>query len=176
MDAVCQGMEVQGRVVNLSHLYELHAPHAKRLAYLLCGSEDLADELVQEAFVRVAGRLEHLRHPDAFYAYLRQTIVNLLRVNARSSGREDLTPDPSAAGQVSADASTEIVSREAVMSLLGTLPPRQRAALILRYYEDFSTEQVAAVLDCSNGTARSLLSRGLARLRVDVGTDPEEWR
>src|SRR4030095_13398602 len=61
----------------LADLYERHAPAAGRLAYLLTGDLVLAEDLVQEAFVRVVGRFRHLRVPDAFEAYLRRTIVNL---------------------------------------------------------------------------------------------------
>jgi RNA polymerase sigma factor (sigma-70 family) len=64
-------------VSGLAELYERHAPAAGRLAYLLTGDRTLAEDLVQEAFVRVVGRFRHLRVPDAFEAYLRRTIVNL---------------------------------------------------------------------------------------------------
>ena len=61
----------------LEELYVRNAPGALRLAYFLTGNRELAEDLVQEAFVRVAGRFRHLRVPDAFDAYLRRTIVNL---------------------------------------------------------------------------------------------------
>src|SRR5438876_12359684 len=61
----------------LGELYLRHADDAIRLAYLLTGDRALAEDLVQDAFVRLAGRLVHLRDPDAFDAYLRRTVVNL---------------------------------------------------------------------------------------------------
>jgi hypothetical protein len=67
----------------LAELYAEHAPRAGRLAYLLVGDRDVAEGIVQEAFVRVAGRLWTLRNPDAFDAYLRQTVLNLARGHMR---------------------------------------------------------------------------------------------
>ncbi|HEX5951155.1 MAG TPA: sigma-70 family RNA polymerase sigma factor, partial [Actinomycetota bacterium] len=62
---------------SLAELYVRHGPAAQRLAFLLTGDRAQAEDLVQEAFVRVVGRFGHLRVPDAFAAYLRRTIVNL---------------------------------------------------------------------------------------------------
>src|SRR2546423_9163703 len=67
----------------LDDLYRRHAPDAVRLAYLLTGDRALAEDLVQEAFVRMFGRFRDLRNPDAFGAYLRKTVVNLTRSHFR---------------------------------------------------------------------------------------------
>src|SRR5438034_11696195 len=67
----------------LGELYLRHAHDAVRLAYLLTGDRQLAEDLVQDAFVRLAGRLVHLRDPGAFDAYLRRTIVNLANSHFR---------------------------------------------------------------------------------------------
>jgi RNA polymerase sigma factor (sigma-70 family) len=72
----------------LEDLYVRNAPGALRLAYFLTGNRELAEDLVQEAFVRVAGRFRHLRMPDAFDAYLRRTIVNLWRPRRLRRGRQ----------------------------------------------------------------------------------------
>src|SRR5881409_330933 len=67
----------------LEDLYRRHAPDCTRLAYLLTGNRALAEDLVQDAFVRLYGRFRDLRNPDAFGAYLRTTIVNLARSHHR---------------------------------------------------------------------------------------------
>src|SRR6266581_5976856 len=67
----------------LGELYVRHADDAVRLAYLLTGDRALAEDLVQDAFVKLAGRLAHLRDPDAFDAYLRRTVVNLANSHFR---------------------------------------------------------------------------------------------
>src|ERR671933_2677181 len=92
------------RVGRLADLYERHAADAVRLAYLLTVSRPVAEDLVQDAFVKLAGRLAHLRDPDAFEAYLRRTVVNLAnshfrrrRVERSFLERESARPRPVAA-------------------------------------------------------------------------------
>src|SRR5438034_11207824 len=76
----------------LAELYVRHAAEATRLAYMLTGDRQLAEDLVQDAFVRLAGRLVHLRDPGAFDAYLRRTIVNL--ANSHFRRKRDARPHP----------------------------------------------------------------------------------
>ena len=150
----------------LGRLYRQHAAGAVRLAFLLTGDPALAEDLVQDAFVRLAGRFRDLRNPDAFEWYLRRTVVNLarshfrhLRVERRyaeaqqgrfSEPQRD-TPDPA--------------EREELWQALLALPERQRTAIVLRYYEDLSEAQTADVMQCPVGTVKSLTSRGMDRLR-----------
>ncbi len=147
-------------------LYAAHAPDAARLAYLLTGDRALAEDLVHEAFVRMFGRFRDLRHPEAFPAYLRTTVVNLARAYFRRRGlehtfleRESREPVPP----------VEQPGRQQEMwDSLKRLTPRQRAAVVLRYYEDLSEAQTADVLGCAVGTVKSLVSRGLKQLREDL--------
>jgi DNA-directed RNA polymerase specialized sigma24 family protein len=83
------------RVARLEELYVRNAPSALRTAYFLTGDADLAEDLVQEAFVRIAGRFGHLRTPEAFPAYLRRTIVNLFTSHLRRRALERCTAPPS---------------------------------------------------------------------------------
>src|SRR3990170_5496638 len=71
------------RTTSMAELYEAHAPYALRLAYLLSGNQDLARDLVQDAFTKILGRFGDLRGPDSFQAYLRTTIINLSRKHFR---------------------------------------------------------------------------------------------
>ena len=149
---------------SLSELYVAYAPDGIRLAFLLTGDRALAEDLVQDAFVCLVGRLRHLREPEAFWTYLRRTIVNLATSHFRHrrverAYLERLTVAPSAVTNVN-DELDETMHRV----LLG-LPQRQRAAIVLRFYEDLSDVQTAAVLGCSAGTVRSLTSRGMQTLR-----------
>ena len=120
---------------------------------------------MQDAFVKLAGRLAHLRDPDAFDAYLRRTVVNLANSHFRRKRLERAyverlkqAPSP----EVEAD---DPGMRDDLWRRLQALPERQRAALILRFYEDLSEQRIADVLGCRPGTVKSLLSRGLERLR-----------
>lgn len=154
----------------LGELYARHLPEAARLAYLLTGDRHSAEELVQDAFVRAFGRFRDLRDPASFSPYLRRTLVNLsnsrfrrLRTEREYARRHRVQP---------ADASMpDIALRAELWGLLQRLPPRQRAAIVLRFYEDLSEAATADVLRCSKGTVKSLVSRGLARLRSEVTPD-----
>lgn len=147
----------------LGELYRLHAPAGKRLAYLLIGDAHLAEDLVQEAFVRMAGRLAHLRKEDAFPAYMRKTIINLARGHFRKR-----KPEKELLDVASPPAFEE---QESLRRALLTLPHRQRAALVLRYYIDLPDEETAALLGCARATVRSLIARGAEALRLELAED-----
>jgi RNA polymerase sigma factor (sigma-70 family) len=155
----------------LESLYLQHAPSALRFAYFLSGDQETGRDLVQEAFVRVAGRFSYLRQPDGFDAYLRRTIVNLnasrlrrLKVERSSLAREAAYPvvvverDPG-------------VSDELWQAILD-LPPRQRAAVVLRFYEDQSEQQAANTLRCSVKALNQLVVRAMRTLRTQIGEEP----
>jgi len=155
----------------LGELYLRHADDAVRLAYLLTGDRDLAEDLVQDAFVRLAGRLVHLRDPDAFHAYLRRTVVNLSHSHFRRKKVERaysqrLRGSIGATDGRSSDRPLE--DREVLWRALGRLSGRQRAAIVLRFYEDLPERQVAEILKCRPGTVKSLVSRGLETLRNEI--------
>ena len=143
---------------SLEDLYERTAPGALRLAYFLSGDRELAQDLVQDAFARVAGRFHHLRKPDAFEPYLRRTIVNLFTSQLRRRRLERAylaaeRPNPPTDLEIA-----EIAERDRVWQALGTLPQRQRAAVVLRFYEDLSEREAAEVLGCSAGAVNSLVA------------------
>jgi len=155
----------------LEELYVRHAPAALRLAYFLTGDRELAQDLVQDGFVRVAGRFQHLRVPDAFDAYLRRTIVNLFTSDRRRKRLErlQLLRERAAAAREHRDA--DPADRDRIWRALQTLPPRQRAAVVLRFYEDLSEREAAGLLGCSEGALNQLIVRGMAALRAEIGDD-----
>jgi len=150
---------------NLTDLYVRNAPGAIRLAYLLTGDQALAEDLVQDAFVRVVGRLAHLRSPDAFDAYLRRSIVNLSKNHFRHRAVERAYLARENRETDTGSVETAIVTHESMRQALLQLPERQRVALVLRFYEDLPDGQIAEILRCRPGTARSLISRGVQALR-----------
>jgi RNA polymerase sigma-70 factor (sigma-E family) len=155
----------------LAELYVRHAAEAIRLAYVLTGDRLLAEDLVQDAFVKLAGRLVHLRDPGAFDPYLRRTVVNLANSYFRRKRIERAHLRRTAAEPpVSGDA-PDIDRRDELWRGLQRLPTRQRTAIVLRIYEDLPEQRVAEILGCRPGTVRSLLSRGLAELRIHVRSD-----
>ncbi|HEX9695846.1 MAG TPA: SigE family RNA polymerase sigma factor [Actinomycetota bacterium] len=148
-------------------LYLAHSASALRFAYLLTGSREDAEDVVQEAFLRVFSRFGSLRHEDAFGSYLRRTVMNLVqsarrrRRAARSRPRESelVAPDPS----------PDVAARNVVLTALARLPLRQRTAIVLRYYEDMTEPQAADVLRCSVAAVKSLVARAADSLRKDLG-------
>lgn len=151
----------------LGELYVRHAPDGIRLAYLLTGDRMLAEDLVQDAFARVAGRFQHLRYPQAFGPYLRRTIVNLSRSHFRRRRVERAYSQRLQRGpERPSNPNDELDS--SVHEALLRLPERQRAAMVLRFYEDLSADQAAEIMRCSAGTVRSLVFRGMKTLRAEL--------
>jgi RNA polymerase sigma-70 factor (sigma-E family) len=155
----------------LEELYVRLAPGGLRLAYALTGDRNLAEELVQEAFARMIARLRHLREPAAFDAYLRRSIVNLSNSFFRRRAIERAHQQLSSARLVTETREPDVVEYEMMRTALLALPHRQRVAIVLRFYEDLSEDETAQLLRCRPGTVRSLVSRGVARLRVDFGSE-----
>ena len=163
----------------LSELYVRYLPSALRLGYLLTGSREEAQDLAHEAFVRLVGKFSHLRAPDLFDAYLRKTVVNLfvsklrrLRLERRRLETEVAVLQHHSASVPDGPA-TDVVTRQSLWAMLHRLPHRQRAAIVLRYYEDLSERQIADVLGTSVPAAKSLLKRGLDALRESM--EGQEW-
>ena len=157
----------------LDELYQRHAGAAVRLAYLLLQDRSIAEDIVQDAFVRVAGRLVHLRDPGAFDAYLRRTVVNLANSHFRSKRVERTYLSRTAAEPQIFSEAPDTGRRDELWEGLQRLPLRQRTAIVLRIYEDLPEDRVADILACRPGTVRSLVSRGLTELRVHVRSDED---
>lgn len=136
-------------------LYRANYPAMIRLGYLLTGSNETAEDLVQDVFLRARSRMP-LQHPPS---YLRAAVVNACRSQHRRAllaRRAALAPP-----------APVVMPRELVdfRDVLLKLPLRQRTAVVLRYFCDLSDDEIAALLACRPATVRSLVQRGLAKLR-----------
>jgi RNA polymerase sigma-70 factor (sigma-E family) len=157
--------QASGREV--TSLYEAHALSLIRLAYVMLGDRPAAEDVVQEAFLGLYQRWNKLRDTASAPGYLRASVLNGCRMILRSGARRD---DRSArmASELpweSAEA-TALVSEEYrhLLRAIQALPPRQREALVLRYYLDFSEEETARSMGVRRGTVKSATSRALAAL------------
>jgi RNA polymerase sigma-70 factor (sigma-E family) len=166
MRAEVDSVRIEGG--RLAELYRLHIDQAFRLAYLLTADRELAQDLAQDAFVRLTGRLLRLRRTGDFQAYLRATVVNLAnshfrrrRVERGYLQRQSELPQPQ-----SGDRDLDV--KDQLQRALLALPTRQRTAIVLRFYEDLSETQTAELMRCRTGTVRSLVSRGMQTLRTDL--------
>jgi RNA polymerase sigma-70 factor (sigma-E family) len=158
----------------ITALYALHARKAGRLAYLLTGDPYLAEDLAQEAFVRLMGRLGSIRDEGAIASYLRRSIVNLAQKHWRKLGHERRFLNAECLSVVRSASLPDVESRDAVWRALEGLPYRQRAAIVLRFYEDLSEKETARVLGWRIGTVKSSVSRGLERVRKEMTSDEDE--
>jgi len=152
-------------LTKLAETYVRSAPGAIRLAYLLTGDRALAEDLVQEAFVRFVARLHYLRERQAVDAYLRRTIVNLSKNYFRRRAVERSFLERQAGQRQPELLDPDVTAHEAMRGALLGLPARQRAAIVLRYYEDLPEAEIANILGCRPATVRSLVFRGLQSLR-----------
>ena len=135
-----------------------------RTAVLLTGSRDAGQDLLQAALERL---LRHWRTLEGDpEAYLRRTLYNLAADGFRRQGRlRRKLLLLRAETQAPVDPTTEVDLRDALVRMLLQLPPRQRAVLVLRYWEQLTEAETAAVLGWPEGTVKSAASRGLRRLR-----------
>ena len=143
-------------------------PSLYRTAYLLLGDRGLAEDLVQTALAKTYGAWPGVRDVATAPAYARRTMVNTAAswFRRRSWRREHPTADvPDHAVETSAE------DRPALLDALRQLSPRQRAVIVLRYYDDLSIADTAEALGCSAGTVKSQTSDALARLRLVLGAD-----
>ncbi|HVM09334.1 MAG TPA: RNA polymerase sigma factor [Acidimicrobiales bacterium] len=145
----------------LERLYRSERTSMVRLAHLLTGSADVGEELVHEAFLKVRRNWHAAVNPPA---YLRTTVVNLCRSYHRTLARQRdrIVAVPTAHLDPDIDE---------MWDALGGLNSRQRTALVLRYYEDLSVDEIARLMDCRPGTVKSLIHRGLARLKETIDRD-----
>lgn len=148
-----------------------------RFGRVLCGSDALAQDLVQEALARALVTWRRQGCPSDPEAYVRRAMVNLYtslwsrRLRFERAVAE--VPDST----VSADTLGDPVQQRLVWIWLGSLPPRQRAVIVLRYYEELTASEVSEVLGCSTGTVKSQASRAIKRLRMTpLGLDSERQR
>ena len=148
-------------------------PAVLRFAAVLTGDRDLAEDVLQEVLIRANGRwpmISGLSRPEA---YIRKMVVNEYLSWRRRSWR--VVPSGAAtdlAGLPTTDPVADYDERDALLAELAKLPRRQRAVLVLRYYEGLPDKQIAEILGCRAATVRGYASRALARLRVELTSAP----
>ena len=137
-------------------LYEQRLTDLTRIAYLLVGRRDIAEEIAHDAFVASAAGWDQERDP---YPYVRKSIVNRTRSWHRRAALERRhlrEPDP------------VLMEPDEMWDALQTLDERRRTAVVLRFYEDLDDRVIAEILDCEEGTVRTMVHRGLKELRREL--------
>ncbi|WP_030196392.1 SigE family RNA polymerase sigma factor [Streptomyces sp. NRRL S-87] len=136
-----------------------------RVAYLLCGDADAARDLTQTTFAKLFQHWRRASAADNIDAYAR-TVLTRTYLAERRRRLRDLLAQPRRDHHAAPDHGA---LRVTLLSALAELPPRARAMVVLRYWEDQSVESVAELLKCSESTVKSQCSRSLAKLRVRLG-------
>ena len=153
-------------------LYDTHYRALVRLAALLVRDVSTAEEVVQDSFVAMHTGWRRLRDSDKALSYLRQSVVNRSRSVLRHRVVVDRNaPKPPPDMPSAEQGAIALLERSAVVSALRTLPPRQREALVLRYYGDLSEAQIAAAMGISKGAVKSHTARAMAALRSVLERD-----
>ncbi|MFH1748930.1 MAG: RNA polymerase sigma factor [Planctomycetota bacterium] len=169
----------------LSTLVDLYSPRVFGLLYRLSGSRDVAEELMQETFLRLVRTIERYEHSGKFEAWLFRIAANLARDRARRRQRrgpllsfdsfgDDETAEPPAQTTSDQSPSWHLMQKEAgerVAAGLQQLNPPEREILMLRHYSGLSFKEIAEILDVPLGTALARAHRALNRLKTDLGQD-----
>ena len=148
-------------------------PALYRYAFLLTGNHADAEDIAQQAWVKAYRSWSRIQGSDSPAAYLRRMLTNTYLSHRRPKARrlEVLTDAPPEPSPVPAGGPEE---RMVLWPHVQSLPPRQRAVVVLRYYEDLSEEQIADALGCSRGTVKSTAHHALTALRAAIDTDRRE--
>jgi RNA polymerase sigma-70 factor (sigma-E family) len=151
------------------------SPGLLRTAYLLTGDRGHAEDVVQTALLQVARKWRRIRGEPTPYA--RRAVVNLAKNRWRDRSRRpresatDVEPGHASLESLEAD----VLLQQVLLPAVTHLPVRQRAVLVLRYFQDLSVEQTADVLGCSVGTVKSQTHHALTKLREALG-DPADLK
>jgi RNA polymerase sigma-70 factor (sigma-E family) len=152
-----------------------HGSTLARSAYLLTGDRQRAEDLVQTALAKVSMRWDQVAAKGDPTAYVRTTIVRTaIGWHRRRWSAEVPAPDGNVPETVTGDGTAAVDARDRLRRALLQLPARQRAAVVLRFYEDRPESDVAALMGCSVGTVKSQTAKGLARLRAALDLEEEQ--
>jgi RNA polymerase sigma-70 factor (sigma-E family) len=149
------------------------APRLRRSAYLFCGDWHLAQDLTQQSLIKIYRSWSRVEKDDSLLNYgrtvlLRTWLDEKRRPWRRSEQTEAAVPDRGDDARGPGDSPERLWARDLVHQGLLRLPPRQRAVLVLRYFDDLSVAEAAEVMGCSQGTVKSQTARGLESLRASV--------
>ena len=147
-------------------------PAVLAFAAVLTGQRATAEDIAQEVLIRAYARWDTIGRLDRPEFYVRKMVLNEFLSWRRRSWRLIPAGDTAAARESTSDHADQYAERSALLAEIGKLPRRQRAVLVLRYYEDRSDAEIAELLGCQPGTVRAYASRALAALRIEMSSQP----
>ncbi|HEX8630147.1 MAG TPA: SigE family RNA polymerase sigma factor [Catenuloplanes sp.] len=140
-------------------------PALSRVAFMLTGDHQAAEDLLQEALAKTAARWRRVESGGNPEAYVRKVMLNQLRSWLRRRRYAEIPIDTTADPAAGTDVAQQVALKVTLARVLASLPPRQRAVLYLRFYEDLPDSATAQQLGCSIGTVKRHTHDALARLR-----------
>ena len=161
-------MNEQGREAFRAYV-AARSPALLRTAYLLTGSRADAEDLLQTALAKTYLAWDRIREREALDGYVRRVMVNTQTSWWRRRKVDEYATDDLPETRAGRDEAEDLALHDSLWTALSELPKRQRAMVVLRYYEDLSEAETAAVLGVSVGTVKSTTSRALAKLRDSSG-------
>jgi RNA polymerase sigma-70 factor (sigma-E family) len=156
-------------VADFDEFFAVAWPRLLRTTYAVTGDRQLAEDALQTAFAKAYAAWTRVSRADEPLAYVRRIAVNAAIAQQRkaSARRETTVPSLPDGGVVSGE--DALLQHDEVWTAIAALPPRQRAVVVLRYYEDLSERQIADTLGCRPGTVKSQAAAALATLRTRLG-------
>ncbi len=151
-------------------LFRTESARLVQMARWFVDDRTAAEDLVQEAFIRLAANVGRIQQPERAAAYLRSIVINLARDHNRRGLVSVRHRPPAVLDEPSAEQDATVrESRREVVAALRDLPRRQRDCVVLRYYLDLSVADIAATLGVSTNSVKTHLQRGLRRLTLELG-------
>ncbi len=158
---------------SVEDLVEIHGQALFRLAFMLTGQQQSAEDLYQEAMLQIHRNWSRVIGAESPQAYSKRVTVNTFTSSRRRRSSTEVVAELPDAGRepMNSGFESELVERERLWRLLSQLPPAERAALVLKYYEDLSDQQSAELLGCRASTVRANVARARTRLRQQLASE-----
>jgi len=164
--------EVDVDDTEFSAFVRAHTSVLLKSAFLMTKNAAAAEDLVQDTFVRLHPKWSCVAGATVPLAYVRRSMLNNFLNSSRSRSSQERPVAQVRDRSDESDLADQVTDRLLVAGLLDSLPPRQRAVLVLRFFHDLGDDEIAAEVGCRQATARSILSRGLAALRAETERRP----
>lgn len=158
---------IRGDRLALQKLLKLEKEKLYRMAYTYVKNEDEALEIFQQTVLQAIESIHQLKNPAYFSTWLTRICINKA-LTALKKNKKLVVMDKVEEQVLEMDSSADIAQQLDVANALGLLPEKYKTALMLRYYQDFSVKQIAEVMNCAEGSVKTLIHRGLALLKKNL--------
>lgn len=153
------------RWAGIDELYRSVVPDLKRMAFLMTGNAEFAEDAVHDAFLNVVPKVASLKDHETVKKYLRRAVVNETKKSYRSLRRRQKRQERFAENQPQVYYDNDTATTVALTQALGELKAKQRTVIVLTYFYDYDDHTISDIMSCAVGTVKSTRSRALAAIR-----------